>query len=230
MKKAEFEQLNSYMQSCMKDSAHDREHIYRVLYSALDIAASEEDVNYDILITACLLHDIGRQAQIEDPSLCHAEVGSEMAHDYLCSYGYGKEFADHVAECIRCHRFRKEQPPKTIEAKILFDADKLDVTGAMGVARTLLYAGRLSGPLYNLKADGSVSDGTEDTTPSFFQEYKFKLERLYDRFFTEKGKELAAQRKKAAEDLDNALLQEVRSSYESKNRLYTDILSSEGRL
>ena len=43
-----------YMLSCMDDSAHDKEHVYRVLYVALDIASHEEDVNYDVLICACL--------------------------------------------------------------------------------------------------------------------------------------------------------------------------------
>lgn len=221
MKQREYEQLNTYMQSCMKDSAHDREHVYRVLYAALEIAKAEKQVNYDILITACLLHDIGRQAQIENPTLCHAEVGAKMAQEYLSANGYSSDFTEQVAECIRSHRFRKEQPPKSIEAKILFDADKLDVTGAMGVARTLLYAGRLSGPLYNLKEDGTVSDGTEDTSPSFFQEYKFKLERLYDRFFTERGKELAAQRQQAAKDFYLSLLSEVNDTYSGKDNLST---------
>ena len=46
--------------SCMGDSAHDKEHIYRVLYSALDIAQGEAGVDYDVLIAACLLHDIAR--------------------------------------------------------------------------------------------------------------------------------------------------------------------------
>ena len=223
MKQPEFERINTYMQGCMKDSAHDREHVYRVLYAALDIAKSEKDVNYDILIVACLLHDIGRQAQIENPSLCHAEVGAEAAKEYLLGCGYGQDFAEQVAECIRSHRFRKEQPPKTIEAKILFDADKLDVTGAMGVARTLLYGGRLSRPLYALKADGTVSDGTDDNTSNFFQEYKFKLERLYDRFFTVRGKELAAQRRQAARDFYHALLSEVNDTYSGKDAL-TNIL------
>lgn len=219
MTRNEFDRLDQYMQQSMKDSAHDREHVYRVLYSAMDIAKTENDVDYDILITACLLHDIGRQAQIENPSLCHATVGSEMAYHYLISADYEENFAKKVSDCIASHRFRKDQPPKSLEAKILFDADKLDVTGAMGIARTLLYAGRLSGPLYNLKADGTVSDGTADTTLSFFQEYKFKLERLYDRFFTQRGKEIAAQRKQAAQDFYHSLLQEVKDSYAGKEQL-----------
>ena len=47
--------LEDYMLSCMEDSAHDKEHIYRVLYAALDIAGTEKDVDMDVLITACLM-------------------------------------------------------------------------------------------------------------------------------------------------------------------------------
>ena len=60
MEKQPFSLLENYMHSCMGDSAHDREHIYRVLAYALEIAQTEIDENYDILIAACLLHDIGR--------------------------------------------------------------------------------------------------------------------------------------------------------------------------
>ena len=45
------------MLSCTEDSAYDKEHIYRVLYNALEIAKTENNVDYDILIAACLLHD-----------------------------------------------------------------------------------------------------------------------------------------------------------------------------
>ena len=71
MDKKTFYMIESYMISCMKDSAHDKEHIYRVLYQALRIAQKEENVNYDVLICACLLHDIGRKEQYDNPKLCH---------------------------------------------------------------------------------------------------------------------------------------------------------------
>lgn len=54
-------QWENYMLSCMEDSAHDKEHIYRVLYTALEIARTEQNVDYDVLVCACLLHDIGRK-------------------------------------------------------------------------------------------------------------------------------------------------------------------------
>ncbi len=64
MDKKQYSEIENYMLTCMQDSAHDREHIYRVLYTALDIARYEKNVDYDILITACLLHDIGRNEPV----------------------------------------------------------------------------------------------------------------------------------------------------------------------
>ena len=78
MKKTEFQKIEKYMLECMKDSAHDSEHIYRVLYTALHIAETELMVNTDILIAACLLHDIGREAQFKNSSICHAAAGGVM--------------------------------------------------------------------------------------------------------------------------------------------------------
>lgn len=126
---------------------------------ALDIAAQEELVDYDVLIAACLLHDIGRQDQNENPALCHAKVGSEKAFRFLINCGWNGCKAKHVRECILTHRFRAEHPPVSLEAKILFDADKIDATGALGIARTLLYNGLTAEPLYSLLPDGTVSDG-----------------------------------------------------------------------
>ena len=59
MKKCVYQLLENYMIDCMTDSAHDKEHVYSLLYNALSIADAEELVDYDILIAACLLHDIG---------------------------------------------------------------------------------------------------------------------------------------------------------------------------
>ena len=210
--------LENHMLSGLADSAHDREHVYRVLYLALDIAETEPDADRDILIAACLLHDIGRPMQQENPKLDHAEVGAVLASAFLKDNGCTEDFAARVAACIRSHRYRKAVLPESIEAKILFDADKLDVCGATGIARTLQYGGSLGCPLYHRDDTGAVSDGAEGhdgrmdaASVSFFQEYHYKLEKLYDRFLTPRGAELARQRQKAARDFYEALLSEVRS-------------------
>ncbi len=205
--------IENYMKMCMQDSAHDKEHVYRVLYTALDIAEAEDNVDYDVLITACMLHDIGRKEQFENPKICHAAAGSEKAYAFLSEHGFDQEFCEKVRHCIMTHRFRKNNQPQSIEAKILFDADKIEVTGAVGIARTLIYKGIVGEPIYHLSKSGEVSDGTDDTLPSFFQEYKYKLENIYTKFYTEKGAQIAKSRQAAAVAYYKALYQEVSEPY-----------------
>jgi len=215
MDKHTYSLIENYMNSCMEDSAHDNSHIYRVLYNALRIAKKEKDVDYDVLICACLLHDIGRKEQFANPEVCHAIVGSEKAYAFLIEHGFEVFYAEQVRHCIKAHRYRKNSAPETIEAKILFDADKLDVAGAMGIARTLIYKGIVSEPLYSLLPDGSVSNGENDEKPSFFQEYKYKLENLYSSFYTAEAELIAKERQAAAVAFYNSLYDEVKDSYEN---------------
>lgn len=215
MDKNTYSLIEKYMISCMEDSAHDKEHVYRVLYNALAIAKEESAVDYDVLICACLLHDVGRKEQFENPKLCHAIVGGEKAEKFLEENGFGADYIEKVKHCIQAHRFRQSNQPQSMEAKILFDADKLDVVGAMGIARTLVYKGAVAEPLYSVCADGTVSDGEGDENPSFFQEYKYKLEHLYSKFYTKKGTQMAKERQQAAVDFYNSLYHEVQVSYES---------------
>ena len=224
MTKEIYNAIERYMLGIMDDSAHDCQHVYRVLYNALEIAKAEPAVDYDILISACLLHAIGRPDQVADPSLCHAEVGSEKAYRFLLGLGMTEAFASQVRHCILTHRFRKNLLPQTIEARILFDADKLDVTGAIGIARTLLFKGTVTEPLYRLLPDGTISDGTHDIGHSFFREYKFKLEKLYDRFLTQKGAELAKERQAIAKAYYECLYREVNEGYTAGQEALTAYL------
>lgn len=211
-----FSLLGDYMLSCMEDNgAHDSEHIYRVLYNALDIAATEAHVDYDVLICSCLLHDIGRKEQLENPEICHAIAGGDKAYQFLTDNHFSDSFAQKVRACIRTHRYRKDHLPQSIEAKILFDADKIDVAGAVGIARTLIYKGQVSEPLYTRLADGGISDGTNDVLPSFFQEYKYKLEHLCSHFYTKRGMEIAVQRQDSAKAFYHELFNEVSAACES---------------
>lgn len=214
----------NYMLSCMEDSAHDKEHIYRVLYTALDIARTEQNVDYDVLVCACLLHDIGRKEEYENPAVCHARAGADKAYAFLMDKHFTKEFADRVSKCIRMHRFRRDCRPQNIEEKILFDADKIDVSGTIGIARTLLYKGKVSQPLYSMTSDGQVSDGTDDSQESFFQEYKYKLEGIYDSFYTVRGKEIAQDRRSSAVNFYQSMLHEVRASYREGKGLLREML------
>lgn len=215
MDKSLYKRIEQYMIECMTDSAHDKEHVYRVLYVALDIAKYEECADIDVLITASLLHDIGRKEQFLDPSVCHAQAGSQKAYDFLISIGFSEERAQHIKNCILTHRYRANNPPESIEAKILFDADKIDVAGTLGIARTIFYKGQISEPLYTVDSDGNVLDGCNDKEPSFFQEYKFKLENIYDKFYTKRASQIARERQKSAVAFYNSILNEVNDSYKN---------------
>ncbi len=205
--------LEGYMLSQTDDAAHDREHIYRVLYNALDIANCEGGADLDVLIAACLLHDVGRREQFADPAVCHARVGAEKAHRFLLENGFSEDFAARVRDAVRTHRFRANDPPVSAEAKILFDADKLDAAGTMGIARTLNYKGQVGDALYVLGPDGLPSDGAGDGVNTFFNEYNIKLRKLYDRFYTKRGRELAEARRASAQAFYEALLSECRRPY-----------------
>ena len=226
MNSNEFNEIEKYMLSQMQDSAHDRNHIYRVLNSAMDISKYEDSVDNDVLLAACLLHDIGREKQFEDlENSCHAQIGSEMAYDFLLSRSWPEQKALHVKECILSHRYRVNSPPQSIEAKILFDADKLDASGAIGIARTLIYEGQISEPLYILDEEGNIIiDGGGAEISSFFQEYNYKLKRVYGSFFTVRAKEIASERQKTAVDFYNSLFAEITTNYENGITKYTSLL------
>lgn len=227
MDRQTYEQIEGYMLSCMQDSAHDKDHVYRVLHNALTIARDEAAVDMDVLIAACLLHDVGRPEQMADGRLCHAQVGSEKAHAFLLGIGWSVEKAEHVRRCILSHRFRKSAPPESLEAKLLYDADKLDVTGAIGLARTLAYNGAMNEPIYSTAADGAILDGSGDEPDSFCREYRFKLEKVYDRFLTRAGAEMAQKRRKAAADFYRSLMQEVGGTLETGRSVLDAALTQE---
>lgn len=209
MNRQAFACMEAFMQASMKDCAHDREHVYRVLNNAVEIGRCEAQVNWDVLIASALLHDVSRPEQLADPQVDHALHGADKAAAFLRAKGWDEAFCEQVRRCIRTHRFRKTEPPASLEARILYDADKLDVTGAIGIARTLEYNGETGRPIYTRREDGTVSDGSGDTADSFFREYRFKLEKIYDHFLTDRGRELAAARREAAVTFYDALLAEV---------------------
>lgn len=212
----------------MRDCAHDAQHVYRVLYLALRIARAHIEVDSDVLITACLLHDIGRAAQFADPSLDHAREGARMAKAYLVGSGFEPGFADAVADCIRTHRYRSGDAPASIEAKILFDADKLDVTGAIGIARTLIYQGIENIPLYQTDEHGNLLDGTETgETESFMSEYVFKLSKVYDHFHTREAAAIATKRRALAESYYRELCEETRFAIECGRERIEELLVRE---
>lgn len=188
--------------------SHDWEHTERVMNMCMHIA-SVEGGDIDIIQPAALLHDIGRHAQdISKGKLSHAEIGVIMARPILERYKFNPESIEKILHCIETHRYRKGDEPKSIEARILFDADKLDAIGAIGIGRAFVFAGENGAAVHirNLDIKNSKSYTKHDTA---YREFKVKLEKVKDRIYTDEGKRLAEERHKFMVGFFNRLKQEA---------------------
>ncbi len=110
---------------------HNFEHVIRDLFRALIIADTEKNVNYSILVPAVLLHDIGAT---EGDYWRHVETGPKIAERDLPTFSFTKQEIKEIGYCIASHSGTKSiDKPKTIEAKILFDADKLEKSSLLSI-------------------------------------------------------------------------------------------------
>lgn len=219
MKKQEYKIIENYMKECMNDTVHDKLHVFRVVSYAAQIAEKTTEAHYDIVIIAAMLHDIGRIDEQRNPNLCHAEVGSQKAYDFLLKQGYSEQVAKHVYECILTHRHKKGLIPQSIEAKIVFDADKLDLIGAVGCARAILFGGQIDEPLYCIGKDGLPTKGTPDEEPSLFREYHRKLCNLSEKLYTIAAKELAISQQDVMNQYFESLISEVNNNYQKSTEI-----------
>lgn len=171
------------------DAAHDFDHVLRVLVLAERIGQAEGSA-MEIVRTATLLHDVAR-AEEERTGACHAKVGAERARQILA--GHPADKVEAVAQAIASHRFRDEVVPQTLEAKVLYDADKLDAIGAIGIARAYALAGRRGQRLWAETPAGSLAESlSTDYTP--VHEFTFKLSRLKEALFTTTARQIAEER------------------------------------
>ncbi|NJE03388.1 HD domain-containing protein [Thermococcus sp. MV11] len=123
-----------------REGTHGFSHTERVFNLCLHIGR-EEGADLEVLALASLLHDIARPLESAGKVEDHAVEGAKIARRFLTSLGYPEEKVEAVAHAIEAHRFSRGPEPKTLEAKILSDADKLDAIGAIGIARVFMYSG-----------------------------------------------------------------------------------------
>ncbi len=188
----EWELIKNKVQKEMESSpaSHGWDHVKRVYELCLKIGKKEK-ADLMILALAALLHDIGRkEEQVSKGKICHAQIGAEKADGILTQMGLPDPLKKEVLHCVRSHRFRGNQTPQSLEARILFDADKLDSIGGVGIGRAFLFAGEVGARLHNSHQDLSqtVSYSREDTA---YREYQVTLIKIKDRMLTRSGKALA---------------------------------------
>jgi len=218
------------------DPVHGFDHILRV-YHLSEYIGGAEGADLRILLIAVLLHDAqpnevetARWASPNTPvpgALVTSSLPEHSRQDHhlstasfaawvLAAENWSLEDIQAVQHCIRAHRFRDDrEQPVSIEARVLFDADKLDAIGAIGVARAIAYAARAGQPAYARPSSRFLETGSlEPGEPhSAYHEFLFKLSKIKDRLFTPTARMLAQQRHQLMVDYFTRLEMESHGRY-----------------
>ena len=209
-----------HVQGCLNDD--EWLHTIRVVNYALQILEAEPKADVQITVLSAILHDIGRAKRpggVRKDGANHAKHGAEKAEALLREKGYDEDTVMRVSACILAHSRKSEIPPDTIEAKILFDADKLDLTGAIGLVRAVQYASKMGEPLYRIDEDGFPLHGKKKEDVSLLRDYQQSLEKLYQVFHTEKAKKLAMKHQKDMDGCFNMLYAQIDKNHEKGLKL-----------
>ena len=174
------------------DSAHDFEHVMRVYKNAQKICTLEK-VNEKLVLSAALLHDIVSYPKSDKRSKLSSIQSAKKSKQILKKYDFSKEEISIISDAIRDHSFSQNTTPRTLEGKILQDADRLDALGAIGIARVFATGGSLKRPFYNTDDPFCKKRKPDDktwTVDHFYQKL-LKLESLMN---TKSGKVEAKKR------------------------------------
>lgn len=192
------------------DPIHGLNHILRV-YRMAERLATAEGANLDIVRAAALLHD-AEGPGVGDTRFEHQHTSADYAGEILALEGWSEMMISEVQHCIRSHRFRdRSEQPQTIEAKVLFDADKLDAIGAVGAVRAIAYAVLARQDLYAEPSDHFIQTGEKEPNEphSPYHEHLYKLSKLKDRLFTTSGRAIAEKRHQFLENFFEQLYAEI---------------------
>lgn len=190
-------------------AGHDYDHTLRVMQNAMELLPEVPGADGEILRFAALLHDCARpEEHASKGKVCHAERGAVLALELMAEEQLPLSFSQAVAHAVRCHRYRDGIVPDTPEGKLLFDADKLDSLGAVGVGRAFLFAGACGARVHNTEAEAlsNAAYGPEDTA---YREYLVKLRYLPGAMLTSAGRKRAQERLKFMEEFFDRLNHEV---------------------
>jgi len=189
------------------DPAHDFEHTMRVYKNAQKICKKEK-ANEKLVLSAALLHDITSYPKSDKRSKISSIESAKKSKKILEKFDFSKEDIAIISDAIHDHSFSQNKIPKTLEGKILQDADRLDALGAIGIARVFATGGLLNRPFYNVDdpfCKRRIPDDKIWTVDHFFQKL-LKLESLMN---TKSGKEEAKKRTRILKEFLNQLKQEL---------------------
>lgn len=129
------------------DPGHGVAHLRRVVATALQLA-KEEGARLEVVLPAAWLHDCVNVPKDSSDRSRASRLAAAQAVRFLKGAGYAEEFLDGIAHAIEAHSYSAGIPPRTVEAKVVQDADRLDALGAIGTARAIAVGAALGRPLY----------------------------------------------------------------------------------
>jgi len=200
-----FEKMKSKSEEFFTLSHHDKSHVDRVYRLAVRIA-NEEGADLDVVKAAALLHDVARAMEDEGKIDDHALESAKMARKVLEEVNFPKEKTIEVIHCIETHRFREGIEAKSLEAKILQDADRLDIIGAIGIARVFMRGGWSNQPLYDPSIPPKKKYDGKSLTP--INHIHEKILKIKETINTSTAKRIAKERHQFVEQFLDRLLKE----------------------
>lgn len=190
-----------------EDGSHDLSHLARVWKNAATIQQTEGG-DAEILCAAALLHDCVSVEKNAPDRHRASGLAAEKATSLLRKLGWAEEQIAATAHAIEAHSFSANIEPRTAEAKILQDADRLDAIGVIGAARCFYIAGRMGSALYDWQ-DPQAENRQLDDKRYALDHFRTKLFKLASGFKTETGSQMAAERHKRLEAIFNDFLSEA---------------------
>ncbi len=207
-----FEEIRKFVEKHLSSApgCHDMDHTMRVYNNAITLYEMEHNGNIEVIRLGALLHDIARPEEMNSKGqICHAALGAANAVTILSDFGItNQEFLTKVSKVIHRHRYRGNHRPRSIEDKIVYDADKLDSIGAVGIGRAFHFAGRIGARLHNTREE-AINSKEYSNNDSAYREYLVKLRDVPNRMLTESGKKLAEKRAEYMHDFFDRLNNEV---------------------
>lgn len=192
------------------NAGHDITHTLRVRDLCLHIS-SIEGGDPEILEASALLHDIGRPAELKDPGIDHASLSAQLAPGILDRAGFPAQKIPAVVYAIANHRYSSGITPGSLEARILQDADRLDISGAVGAAMTFAYSGAYNHRLYH-PGDPLASQREPDGKEYALDHILTKLMLLPGSMHTGTAKGMVEEKNKFLQTFVNHFIYEINTS------------------
>jgi uncharacterized protein len=189
------------------DTAHDFEHIMRVLRNA-SLIARKEKADMRIVTAAVLLHDFVTYPKFDPRSKNSSSESADASRKILKKYGFSPDEIQIISDAIRDHSFSRGVVPQTLEGKILQDADRLDALGAIGIARTFAVGGAENRQFYNSEDPFCKKRSPDDKSWTLDHFFK-KLLQLENTMNTKTGKAEARKRIKIMKKFLDELKKEI---------------------